>query len=72
MPLSNGDASFGVQIIGILAYGVFTVVVSAVFWLILKAVMGIRVSDEEEAIGLDKAEVGVEAYPEFTAAGTRF
>ena len=72
VPLSNGDASFGVQIIGILAYGVFTVVVSAVFWLILKAVMGIRVSDEEEAIGLDKAEVGVEAYPEFTAAGTRF
>ncbi|MAW88966.1 MAG: ammonium transporter [Phyllobacteriaceae bacterium] len=72
VPLSNADASYGVQIIGILAYGVFTVVVSAVIWLILKAVMGIRVSAEEEAIGLDKAEVGVEAYPEFTAAGTRF
>ena len=72
VPLSNGDASFGVQIIGILAYGVFTVVVSAVFWLILKAVMGIRVSEEDEVMGLDKAEVGVEAYPEFTAAGTRF
>ncbi|MBA90776.1 MAG: ammonium transporter [Phyllobacteriaceae bacterium] len=72
VPLSNADASYGVQIIGILAYGVLTVVVSAVIWLILKAVMGIRVSAEEEAIGLDKAEVGVEAYPEFTAAGTRF
>ncbi|MFP1630686.1 ammonium transporter [Zhengella sp. ZM62] len=72
VPLSNADASFGVQIVGILAYGVFTVVVSAVIWLILKAIIGIRVSAEEEAIGLDKAEVGVEAYPEFTAAGTRF
>nr|WP_245408241.1 ammonium transporter [Zhengella mangrovi] len=72
VPLSNSSASWGVQIVGIVAYGVFTVITSAVLWLILKAVMGIRVSEEDEVMGLDKAEVGVEAYPEFTAAGTRF
>ncbi|MEN0040962.1 MAG: ammonium transporter [Pseudomonadota bacterium] len=66
VPLSNSDASFGVQIIGIAAYAVFTVAASAIVWFALKATMGIRVSEEEEAIGVDKAEVGVEAYPEFT------
>lgn len=64
--LSNSGASLGTQIIGILAYGVFTVVCSGLLWLGLKATIGIRVSEEEEALGLDKAEVGVEAYPEFT------
>ena len=52
--------------IGIVAYGVFTVVASAIVWLTLKVIMGIRVSEEEEALGLDRSEVGVEAYPEFT------
>ncbi|MDJ0612828.1 MAG: ammonium transporter [Rhizobiaceae bacterium] len=63
---SNGDASLGTQIVGILAYGVFTVVASAILWTILKVTIGIRASEEHEALGLDKAEVGVEAYPEFT------
>lgn len=66
VPLSNTDASFGTQIIGILAYGAFTVVVSGVLWTILKVTIGIRASEEEESLGLDKTEVGVEAYPEFT------
>ncbi|MEM9331279.1 MAG: ammonium transporter [Pseudomonadota bacterium] len=65
VPISNSAASFGTQIVGILAYGVFTVVASAIVWTILKATLGIRVSEEEEALGLDKTEVGVEAYPEF-------
>ncbi len=65
VPLTNDGASFGTQIVGILAFGVFTVVCSSVLWLILKYTIGIRVSDEEEALGLDKTEVGVEAYPEF-------
>jgi len=56
--------AWGAQITGIIAYGVFTVVLSAIVWFILKAIMGIRVS-EEEMTGLDKAEIGVEAYPEF-------
>jgi len=66
VPLTNAETSFGVQLIGVLAYGVFTFVVSLVVWAILKAVMGIRVSEEEEALGLDRTEVGVEAYPEFS------
>ncbi|MEF2552217.1 ammonium transporter [Aurantimonas sp. A2-1-M11] len=66
VPLTNAETSFTVQFIGVLAYGVFTFVVSLVIWAILKAVMGIRVSEEEEALGLDRTEVGVEAYPEFS------
>jgi len=65
VPLTNGDASYGVQLIGVLAFGAFSVVTSAVVWLVLKAIMGIRVTEETEALGLDRAEVGVEAYPEF-------
>ncbi|RFC65231.1 ammonium transporter [Fulvimarina endophytica] len=70
VPATNGDASYGTQLIGIAAYGVFTFAASLIIWAILKAVMGIRVSEEEEALGLDRTEVGVEAYPEF-ATGQR-
>ena len=62
----NGDASFVTQIIGIVAYGVFTFVVSLVLWIILKGTMGIRVSEEAEIQGLDTTELGMEAYPDFT------
>ena len=68
VPWSNADTSFGTQIIGIVSYGVFTLVCSFVVWFILKAIMGLRVSAEEEIMGLDKAEIGVEAYPEFSKA----
>ncbi|WP_193140015.1 MULTISPECIES: ammonium transporter [unclassified Meridianimarinicoccus] len=63
--LSNGDAALGTQLYGIATIGIFTVVASAVVWFILAAVMGIRVSEEEEINGLDMAELGMEAYPEF-------
>jgi len=62
----SGSATIGAQITGILAYGIFTFVVSLVLWFILKAVVGIRVSEEAEIEGLDKAELGMEAYPDFT------
>ncbi|MBO6774171.1 MAG: ammonium transporter [Marinibacterium sp.] len=62
----NSDASLGTQLTGIIAYGVFTFVASLVVWFILKAVMGIRVSEEAEMNGLDMAELGMEAYPEFS------
>jgi Amt family ammonium transporter len=62
---SNGDASLGTQLYGIFVVGIATVVMSAVVWFILKAVMGIRVSEEDEINGLDTAELGMEAYPEF-------
>ncbi|MCV0379603.1 ammonium transporter [Nitratireductor sp.] len=65
VPLTNSDASFSVQIVGIVAYGAFTFVVSYVVWMVLKQTMGLRVSAEDEMNGLDVAEVGVEAYPEF-------
>ncbi|WP_425050863.1 ammonium transporter [Psychromarinibacter sp. S121] len=61
-----GEASLGTQLTGIIAYGVFTFVVSLVVWFILKAIIGIRVSEEDEINGLDMAELGMEAYPEFS------
>ena len=61
-----GEASLGTQLLGIAAYGVFTFVASLVVWFILKAVMGIRVSEEDEISGLDMSELGMEAYPEFS------
>ncbi len=64
--LTNGDASLGTQIYSIVVVGIFTLVVSGVVWFILKAIMGIRVSEEDEINGLDMAELGMEAYPEFT------
>ena len=64
--LTNGDASFGTQVIGIVTVGVFTFVVSWIVWTILKMAMGIRVTEEEELVGLDNAELGMEAYPEFS------
>lgn len=63
--LTNGDATISGQLISIIIVGVFVFVVSFVIWAIMKFTFGIRVSDEDEAMGLDKAEVGIEAYPEF-------
>ena len=62
----NGDASLGTQLMGIIAYGAFTFIGSLIVWSILKAVMGIRVSEEDEVRGLDMSEMGMEAYPEFS------
>lgn len=62
----NGDANLMTQLTGIVAYGVFTFVASLIIWFILKAVMGIRVSEEDEITGLDMSELGMEAYPEFS------
>jgi Amt family ammonium transporter len=62
-----GDASLVTQLTGIIAYGVFTFVASLIVWFILKATMGIRVSEEDEINGLDMSELGMEAYPEFKA-----
>ena len=66
VPLTNSDASYGVQLTGIIAVGVFTSVVSAIVWSVLKMTMGLKVEEEEEIIGLDKTELGIEAYPDFS------
>ncbi|MAS45107.1 MAG: ammonium transporter [Rhodobacteraceae bacterium] len=63
--LTNSDATIGGQVISIVIVGVFVFAVSLVVWLILNMVMGIRVSAEDEIAGLDSAELGMEAYPEF-------
>jgi len=71
VPVTNGDASFGVQIIGIVAMGAFAFIASFIVWTILKVTIGVRVSPEEEMTGLDVTEIGVEAYPEFGGSSTR-
>ena len=65
VPVTNGGTSFVSQGIGVVAAGVFVTVVSSVIWLLLKFTIGIRVSEEDERVGLDKSEVGVASYPEF-------
>ena len=60
-----GGGDLIVQIIGIVAIGIFVVITSSIVWLALKYTMGIRASEEEESLGLDSAELGLEAYPEF-------
>lgn len=62
---TNDAANLGVQLYSILVVGAFVFVVSGVVWFILKATMGIRVSEEDEITGLDMTELGMEAYPEF-------
>ncbi|KZY36463.1 ammonium transporter [Alcanivorax sp. HI0083] len=65
-PLTDdGGASFSGQLIGALTIFIWVFVASLVVWGILKAVMGIRVSEEEEYEGMDIADCGMEAYPEF-------
>ncbi|MGO1870449.1 MULTISPECIES: ammonium transporter [unclassified Halomonas] len=66
VPLNNADATFGAQIIGIVGIFAWVFLASLVVWLILKAIMGVRVSEEEEYEGVDIAECGLEAYPEFS------
>ncbi|MBT7642556.1 MAG: ammonium transporter [Rhodobiaceae bacterium] len=66
VPLTNSDASYGVQAVGVVSVGAFTVIASGILWSLLKVTMGIRVDEEEELIGLDKSELGIEAYPEFS------
>ncbi|CAM3485183.1 ammonium transporter [Halomonas lysinitropha] len=68
VPFTNGEAGFGPQIIGIFGIFFWVFVASLIVWLILKAVMGIRVTEEEEYEGVDLAECGMEAYPEFSVS----
>ena len=63
--LSNGDATLGAQLYGTIVIFAWTFIMALIFWGILKMVMGIRISEEAEAMGVDVAECGMEAYPEF-------
>ncbi|WP_206483353.1 ammonium transporter [Thalassotalea sp. G2M2-11] len=66
VPLTNDGATFSGQLIGAATIFAWVFVTSFVVWYVLKVTMGIRVSAEEEYEGVDKADCGMEAYPEFT------
>ncbi|GAA4091490.1 ammonium transporter [Zhongshania borealis] len=66
VPFNNSDATFGNQLYGAFVIFAWTFVASLVVWGILKVVMGLRVTEEEEYEGVDLSECGMEAYPEFT------
>ncbi len=66
VPVTDGDASFVGQFIGALVIFAWVFITSSVVWLALKAIMGIRVSEEDEYNGMDLVDCGMEAYPEFT------
>ena len=70
VPFTNDGASFSGQIIGALTIFVWVFAASMVVWFVLKLTIGIRVSEEDEYDGVDLAECGMEAYPEFTASAT--
>ncbi len=66
VPLTNDGASFGGQIVGMLTILIWVFVASYITWIIIKMIMGVRVTEEEEYEGVDLTECGMEAYPEFT------
>ena len=66
VPLTNDGVSLSGQLIGAATIFTWVFVTSFIVWYVLKVVMGIRVSEEEEYEGVDKADCGMEAYPEFT------
>lgn len=66
VPLTKEGATFGGQFVGLLTILVWVFVTSYIVWMIIKMIMGVRVTEEEEYEGVDLAECGMEAYPEFT------
>jgi len=68
VPLTNDGASFLGQFVGMATIFIWVFAVSFVVWLVIKMVMGIRVSEEEEYEGVDIGECGMEAYPEFVGS----
>jgi Amt family ammonium transporter len=68
VPVTNDGSSFTGQLIGAATIFVWVFVTSLIVWGILKATVGIRVSEEEEYEGVDLSECGMEAYPEFASS----
>ncbi|MFT4731121.1 MAG: Amt family ammonium transporter [Gammaproteobacteria bacterium] len=68
VPLTNPAAKFGGQILGAATIFIWVFGTSLIVWLAIKAVMGIRVTEEEEFEGVDMSECGLEAYPDFTTS----
>jgi Amt family ammonium transporter len=68
VPITNTDATFAAQAIGLGTILAWVFITSFIVWLLIKLIMGIRVSEEEEYEGVDVGECGLEAYPEFIGA----
>ena len=65
VPVTNTEANFGAQALGLVSIFAWTFVVSLIVWGIIKMIFGLRVTEEEEYEGVDISECGLEAYPEF-------
>ncbi|MBM7455781.1 Amt family ammonium transporter [Oceanisphaera litoralis] len=65
VPVANADATLWAQLTGILVIGAWVFLASLLVWYVLKQVMGIRVTEEEEMSGMDMIDCGIDAYPEF-------
>ena len=68
VPVTNDGSSFSGQLIGAATIFVWVFVTSFIAWYVIKALIGLRVSEEDEANGVDMAECGMEAYPEFSSS----
>ncbi|MEA3638765.1 MAG: ammonium transporter [Lamprobacter sp.] len=68
VPITNGDVGILPQLIGLASIFAWVFTTSIIVWLLIKLVMGIRVSEEEEYEGVDVGECGLEAYPEFVGS----
>lgn len=66
VPITNSSSTFVGQIVGAATIFVWVFAVSFIVWIALKAIIGLRVTEEEEDKGVDISECGLEAYPEFT------
>ncbi len=66
VPLTNSETSFTTQLLGVVSIGLFVIVASTITWAVIRLLVGIRVDEEGEQAGLDKTELGMDAYPEFT------
>jgi len=71
VPLTNDGASFLGQAIGVGSIGLFVILTSLVVWVVLRVTVGLRPTLEDEIAGLDKSEIGLEAYPEFGTGSQR-
>lgn len=65
VPVTNSDASFTQQLVGVVCVAAWVIPTSAIVWTALKFTVGIRLSAEDELTGGDVCELGLEAYPEF-------
>lgn len=65
--ISDAEATFSGQLVGALTIFIWVFAVSYITWYLLKLIVGIRVSEQEEYEGVDLSECGMEAYPEFKA-----